>query len=86
MATNYVPCPKCGAADPKKVNFTWWGGVLGPKLMTHVKCESCGTKFNGKTGKDNTALIAIYCVVVGGLAFALVVVMIAAFGIMAMKP
>lgn len=86
MAISYEPCPKCGAADPQKVNFTWWGGVLGPKLMTHVKCESCGTKFNGKTGKDNTTYIAIYCVIVGGLAFALVVVFVAFMTVVALKP
>jgi endogenous inhibitor of DNA gyrase (YacG/DUF329 family) len=78
MATNYVACPKCGKPDPKKVSFTWWGGILGPKLLTHVKCEACGAAFNGKSGKDNTTGIVIYCAVVGLFLFALVVVIVAA--------
>ena len=85
MATNYVPCPKCGTADPKKVGFTWWGGILGPKILKHVKCTSCGTAYNGKTGKDNSTYIAIYCVVLGLFVMALVVVVAAAVMIVAMK-
>ena len=74
MATSSVACPKCGTADPKTLSFTWWGGALGPKLLTHVKCLNCGYKYNGKSGSDNTANIAIYFVVVGVLAFILTVV------------
>ena len=71
MAANYVACPKCGTADPKTLNFTWWGGALGPKLLSHVKCENCGYKYNGKSGKDNTAGIAIYSIAIGIVAFVL---------------
>ncbi len=77
MATNYFACPKCGTADPKTLNFTWWGGALGPKLLSHVKCLKCGYKYNGKSGKDNTTGIAIYFVVVGILAFVLMFVVFA---------
>ncbi|MEO8041040.1 MAG: hypothetical protein ABI646_00400 [Acidobacteriota bacterium] len=41
--TDYVPCPKCGG-PAAKLKFTWWGGILGPKMLTHVKCTSCGYK------------------------------------------
>ena len=71
MATNYAACPKCGTADPKTLNFTWWGGALGPKLLTHVKCLNCCYKYNGKSGKDNTVGIAIYFAVVGAVSFVL---------------
>jgi hypothetical protein len=53
------------------VKFSWWGGVLGPKMLTHVKCGSCGYKYNGKSGKENTLAIVIYTMVVGVLAFLL---------------
>ncbi len=79
QTTSYAPCPKCGASDAKAVSFTWWGGVLGPKMLNHVKCQACRAAYNGKTGKDNTAGIAIYFVVVGVLAFVLMAVMIVAF-------
>ena len=61
----FAPCPKCGQANAKQLSFTWWGGLLGPKILTHVKCESCNAKYNGKTGKDNTVGIIIYTLVVG---------------------
>lgn len=60
----YVPCPKCGSTDIKKVGYTWWGGALGPKMLNHVKCNNCGTTFNGRTGGLNTMKILLYNVVV----------------------
>jgi len=75
----YVECPHCGCPDVKKVGFTWWGGVLGPAILNHVKCEECGSTFNGKTGADNTTGIVIYSVVVGLIAIALVVLFVYLF-------
>ncbi|HEY4329126.1 MAG TPA: hypothetical protein VGN88_05270 [Phycisphaerae bacterium] len=46
-----------------KVGFTWWGGLLGPKILNHVKCSKCGKTFNSKTGKSNDTAIMIYIVV-----------------------
>ena len=45
----FAGCPFCGKSEAEKVGFTWWGGVLGPKLLNHVKCLGCGKKYNGKT-------------------------------------
>lgn len=61
---DYAPCPNCSSTRAKKVGMTWWGGVIGPKLLTHVKCQDCGTAYNGKTGQSNTAGIIIYTVVI----------------------
>ena len=79
---NYAPCPKCRNSNAEKLKFTWWGGVLGPKILSHVKCNSCGYKYNGKSGKDNTTGIVIYSVIVGILAFGLVFVMFAALAVL----
>ena len=70
--SGYVACPRCGGQDIEKLGFTWWGGVLGPKLLTHVKCGGCGVKYNGKTGGSNDGAIAIYFIVVGLIAFGLI--------------
>ena len=59
----YAPCPQCRRPDPQKVSFTWWGGMIGPRMLSHVKCQSCGTAYNGKTGQSNTTGIVIYTVV-----------------------
>jgi DNA-directed RNA polymerase subunit RPC12/RpoP len=84
MATNYVPCPKCGGrAD--RLNFTWWGGVLGPRLLSHVKCTRCSHKYNGKSGKDNTTGIVIYSAIIAILVFGLIVVMLAAMAVITMS-
>jgi hypothetical protein len=77
----YAPCPQCRNSAAEKIRFTWWGGILGPKLLTHVKCVSCGKKYNGKTGRENTTGIVIYSVVVAILCLGLVVVMFAALGL-----
>ncbi len=60
------------------MGFTWWGGILGPKILSHVKCGSCGTQYNGKTGKDNTTAIIIYSVVVFLVVMVFVIIAIAA--------
>ena len=57
----YADCPNCGArGDATKVTFTWWGGIVGPALFSHVQCNECGAGYNGKTGKSNNTAIAIY--------------------------
>ena len=69
--TNETGCPKCGSKTLSKVNFTWWGGVLGPKLFHHTQCESCNYRFNIKTGKSNNTAITIYTIALFVLAFAI---------------
>ena len=68
-------CPHCQQDQhpPTPIGFTWWGGILGPKLLSHVQCPSCGGTFNSKTGQPNTtSAIAPTTVAVGVLAFALI--------------
>lgn len=78
----YAPCPKCQATGAERMSFTWWGGLIGPKVLTHVKCPGCGHGYNGKTGRDNTTGIIIYTVIVGVIAIGLMIVVFAALGIM----
>ena len=63
-ATGVGACPRCGSSATKKPTFTWWGGLLGPKLFSHTICSACGFGFNSKTGESNTGPIAIYFVVI----------------------
>jgi len=80
LPLNYgrIVCPRCGCPETSPVSFTWWGGVLGPKLLHVVKCHNCGQQFNGKTGRSNAAGIAIYtivalilCIIVFGFLFSM---------------
>lgn len=76
----FAPCPKCSNSNAEQLKFTWWGGLIGPKILKHVKCGSCGAKYNGKTGKDNTIGIVIYTVVVAVVVFMIMMVFFAAMG------
>jgi len=78
----FVPCPSCGNTFSKRVGFTWWGGALGPRMFTHVRCARCGQAYNGKSGKSNATAIAIYVAVTTaiGLAIGIALALAGAFG------
>jgi phage FluMu protein Com len=57
----WAPCPKCGSTDATKQHFTWWGGFIGPMMINTVRCQECGTSYNGIHGDMNTNRILIYC-------------------------
>ncbi|OUT57957.1 hypothetical protein SV7mr_10030 [Stieleria bergensis] len=65
----HANCPGCQSVYATKVKFTLWGGALGPKLFHHVKCDQCGTKYNGRSGKSNLVPILIYNLVAGVIMF-----------------
>jgi hypothetical protein len=68
-------CPRCQSQEIHKPSFTWWGGALGPKLLSHRVCRKCGFGFNSKTRQSNTTAIVVYsvivCTIAGAIAFAL---------------
>jgi hypothetical protein len=53
-------CPQCKGTNVRAPKFTWWGGLLGPKVFHHRVCDSCGFAFNAKTGRSNKRAVAIY--------------------------
>ena len=53
-------CPKCNSANVVPVKYTWWGGVIGPRMMHHTRCKDCGYVYNRKTRQSNTTNIIIY--------------------------
>jgi hypothetical protein len=69
----YVACPRCQTPAPQPVKFTWWGGMLGPKMLSHVKCQRCKLAYNGKSGQSNTGGIVIYAVVVNAIFLAIII-------------
>ncbi len=58
----FAPCPRCGCQYADRVKFSWWGGLVGPKLFTHVKCRNCASCYNGKHGTWNTTNIVLYTI------------------------
>jgi DNA-directed RNA polymerase subunit M/transcription elongation factor TFIIS len=66
--SKYVPCPRCGAEEARRVKFTFWGSYYFTALFKHVRCQECGCAYNGRTGRSNL-LPAIVCVTVAAVAF-----------------
>jgi len=56
----YEPCPFCQHDTAQPVRFTHWGGVVGPRLLSLVKCKSCGKQFNGRSGGQVDKAIKVY--------------------------
>jgi phage FluMu protein Com len=57
----YADCPNCNSpGDAQRLSFTWWGGLVGPAILCHVRCNECGTCYNGRSGKSNNLAIGIY--------------------------
>lgn len=57
------PCPYCNASEASRVRFTPWGGVVGPRLFSLVKCTDCGKHFNGRSGTRVEKAIRLYTTV-----------------------
>lgn len=73
-------CPRCQSdVQPAPVKFTWWGGLLGPRLLSHVECPACRARFNGKTGQPNTTGIVVYSVALGAITFVAVYAVVISF-------
>jgi Tfp pilus assembly protein PilX len=47
--------------------------MLGPKMLSHVKCQRCGMAYNGKSGQSNTRGIVIYAVVINVVVLTLII-------------
>lgn len=62
-----MACPKCNSPNIYKPTFTWWGGMVGPAILSHRVCRQCSFSFNAKTGKSNNGAIAIYMGVIFGI-------------------
>jgi transposase-like protein len=60
---------KCNSLNVKEIGYTWWGGIIGPKLLKHTKCNDCKFTYNRKTRESNTMPIVIYSVVLAAVGF-----------------
>lgn len=69
-----VGCYNCGSTSYSKIHWTIWGGIIGPMMFSHVRCNSCGTTFNSKTGKSNNTAITIYIAISLVVVFGLILV------------
>lgn len=59
-----------GSRRTQKGYGHWGKDSLGNEHQ-NVKCQDCGTTYNGKIGESNTGAIIGYCLVVGVIAIVL---------------
>lgn len=59
----FKECPRCKSIDIHKVEYSWWGGLIGPYLVHQVRCKNCGKTYNGFTGTNvSSSKIFIYVI------------------------
>lgn len=73
----YKSCPRCNSSDISKVEYSWWGGLLGPYLVHEVRCKKCGTSYDGSSGRNIKKPIALYFAL--GLILAIIIVIMEYF-------
>jgi hypothetical protein len=65
------PCPGCGGGPLEEPSFTWWGGLIGHKLLGVEQCKSCRHWWVKNTGQPGGTRVTIYMVV--GIVLGLVI-------------
>jgi hypothetical protein len=73
----YKPCPRCGSTDILKVEYSWWGGLLGPALVHEVRCKKCGMAYDGSSGRNIAQPIKIYFAI--GLIIVVIIIILRYF-------
>ena len=65
-------CPGCGSGPLHEPGFTWWGGLVGHKILGVEQCKSCKRWWVKNTAQPGTTRVTVYVVVgiVLGLALA----------------
>ena len=59
----FKACPRCNGKNIHKIEYSWWGGLIGPALVHQVRCNDCGKTYNGVTGTDITKKMLIYVLI-----------------------
>jgi len=67
------PCPRCGSNDVSPVPYSPLMGRHGPRAIDHIRCNVCGTQYNGETGREITSKLSrhLFPVFLAGIAFLL---------------
>lgn len=72
LPDEFLHCPKCGAGNPERVRWTFWGSFYGPSWLHHVRCIECDYRYNGKTGKSNFLWAILFVIVPAAIITAIV--------------
>jgi hypothetical protein len=53
-------CPGCGGGPLVEPKFTWWGGLVGHKVLGVQRCAACRKWWVKKTGAPGGTRVALY--------------------------
>lgn len=67
-------CPRCKSNDIHKVEYSWWGGLIGPGLAHQIRCKKCGMTYDGVSGTNITKRVSAYITV--GLVISFIIVIL----------
>jgi hypothetical protein len=59
----YRTCRGCGGGPLEEPSFTWWGGLVGHKLLGVEQCKRCKKWWVKETGQPGDTRVTIYMVV-----------------------
>ena len=65
-------CPGCGSGPIEEPSFTWWGGLVGHKILNVEQCRACRKWWVKGTQQSGSTRVTIYMVV--GIVLGLVIV------------
>jgi hypothetical protein len=57
------PCPGCGSGPIEEPSFTWWGGLVGHKLLSVEQCRACRKWWVKGSNQSGDTRVMIYFVV-----------------------
>ena len=66
-------CPRCGSSDVHKVEYSWWGGLIGPGLVHQVRCKKCGKTYDGAAGTNITKRVSTFITIVLIISFIIII-------------
>ena len=56
------PCPGCGSGPIEEPSFTWWGGLVGHKILNVEQCRACKKWWVKSTGQPGDTRVTVYMV------------------------
>ena len=57
------PCPGCGIGPLEEPSFTWWGGLVGHKILGVEQCRACRRWWVKGTAQPGGGRVTAYVVI-----------------------
>ena len=61
-AGSHRACRGCGGGPLEEPGFTWWGGLVGHKILGVEQCKRCNKWWVKSTGQPGDTRVAVYMI------------------------